>query len=702
MASPQARSAEDGVANNPLLQAWTAPFGLAPFERLRAEHFEPAFDRAMGEQRAELDALAAQPQPPSFDNTIAAFDASGRLLARLDGVFHNLCASETSPELQAVQRRLAQPLAAHNNAVYMHAGLFARVDALFASRHQLGLDGESLRLLERVHLDFVRAGARLEGQAQKRYAHVMEMLADLHTRFGQHVLADESSYALALNDERDLAGLPTFVRDAAADAARLRGLPGHVITLSRSLIVPFLTFSERPDLREQAWRAWTSRGEHEGATDNRAIVRQILALRAEQAALHGHRCYADFALEDTMAQRQTAVMALLDQVWERALPAVQGERAQLQSFKATIGHVGPIEAWDWRYWAEKVRHSTYSIDDAQVKPYFSLDRMVLAAFDCARRLFDVQFRYRPDLVLYHPDVKAYEVTRGDGSAVGLFLHDNFARPTKRSGAWMSAYRLQSALADEGGTDPARTLPIIVNNNNFAKAPAGQPTLLSFDDLRTLFHEFGHGLHGLLSDVRYERLSGTQVLRDFVELPSQLFEHWMSQPQVLQIHARHVDTGEPIPQSLIDKLQAARNFGQGYETVRYTASALTDMAVHGLAADQLPEDVVAFEADVLRRYGLPAAVGLNHRYTHFQHLFSGSSYAAGYYVYLWAEVLDCDAFEAFKEAGDVFDASTAQRLLHCIYAAGNRVEPGQTYRNFRGRDARIEPMLRDRGLIPEEG
>ncbi len=689
------------TASNPLLQPWNTPHGLPPFANIQAGQFEPAFEQAMREQRAELDAIAALNEPATFANTIAAFDASGRLLARLEGVFHNLCASETSPELQAAQRRLAQPLAAHNNSVYMHAALFARVDALHQQRAGLGLDGESLRLLERVHLDFVRAGARLQRAAQQRYAQVMERLADLHTQFGQNVLADESTYTLALQGEQDLAGLPGFLRDAAADAARVRGLQGHVITLSRSLIVPFLTFSERRDLREQAWRAWTSRGEHAGETDNRTIVLEILALRAEQAALHGHRCYADFSLEDTMAQRQSAVMELLENVWQRALPAVEAERAQLQSLKATLGQSGPIEAWDWRYWAEKVRQSTYAIDDAQVKPYFSLDRMVQAAFDCARRLFGVHFKHRPDLVLYHPDVMGYEVTREEGSPVGLFLHDNFARPTKRSGAWMSAYRMQSGLPDRGeGRGLGRTLPIIVNNNNFAKAPEGQPTLLSFDDVRTLFHEFGHGLHGLLSDVRFERLSGTQVLRDFVELPSQLFEHWMGQPQVLQEHARHVLTGEPISPALIEKLQAARNFGQGYETVRYTASALTDMAVHGLGAAELPKDAVAFEAEVLQRFGLPAGVGLNHRYTHFQHLFSGSSYAAGYYVYLWAEVLDCDAFEAFQEAGDIFDANTAQRLLRCIYSAGNRVEPGRTYREFRGRDARVEPMLRDRGLIPE--
>lgn len=683
---------------NPLLQPWTTPHGLPPFDLIRPEHFEPAFEQAMGEQRKELDDIASLKDAPTFENTVAAFDASGRLLAKLEGVFHNLCSSETSPELQAAQRRLAQPLAAHNNAVYMHAGVFARIHDLHERRQGLGLDAESLRLLERLHLDFVRAGARLQGEAQKRYAQVMERLADLHTRFGQNVLADESSYTLELKGEADLAGLPDFLRDAAADAARVRGLQGHVITLSRSLIVPFLTFSERRDLREQAWRAWTSRGEHPGETDNRALVREILQLRSEQAGLHGHRCYADYALEDTMAKRQSAVLELLSNVWQRALPAVEAERAQLQSLKATLRQGGDIEAWDWRYWAEKVRQSIYAIDDAQVKPYFSLDRMVQAAFDCAGRLFGVHFRHRPDLVLYHPDVKGYEVTRADGTLVGVFLHDNFARPTKRSGAWMSAYRMQSGLPDGRGL--ACTLPIIVNNNNFAKAPEGQPTLLSFDDVRTLFHEFGHGLHGLLSSVRYERLSGTQVLRDFVELPSQLFEHWMSQPQVLQEHARHVQTGEPITQALIDKLQAARNFGQGYETVRYTASALTDMAVHGLGASEVPQDPVAFEAEVLKRYGLPAGVGLNHRYTHFQHLFSGSSYAAGYYVYLWAEVLDCDAFEAFKEAGDVFDPATAQRLLKCIYSAGNRVEPGQTYREFRGRDARVEPMLRDRGLIPE--
>jgi peptidyl-dipeptidase Dcp len=674
--------------SNPLLPPWTAPHGLPPFAQVRAEHFAPAFEQAMREQRAELDAIAAEPSAPSFDNTLAAFDRSGRLLARLEGLFHNLCASETTPALQQAQRELALPLAAHNNAVYMHAGVFARVQALHEQRARLALSAEQLRLLERVQLDFVRAGARLAPAAQARYAQVMERLAELTTRFAQNVLADEAGYRLVLSGEDELSGLPDFVRAAACQAAIERGLDGHVITLSRSLIVPFLTFSERRDLREQAWRAWVGRGERGGDTDNRALVREILELRAEQARLHGHACYADFALEDTMAREQGAVMRLLTDVWQRAQGALERERAELQALREAEGVPGAIECWDWRHWAEKVRKRAYAIDEAEVKPYFPLERMVAAAFDTAERLFGIRFVERADLPLYHPDVKAYEVVGRDGAVVGLFLHDNFARQSKKSGAWMSAYRLQSRI-------DGAVRPIVVNNNNFAKGAPGAPTLLSFDDARTLFHEFGHGLHGLLSNVHYERLSGTQVLRDFVELPSQLFEHWLEEPEVLKRHARHVSTGEPIPDALIERLRAARRFGQGYETVRYTASALVDMAVHALP--RAPDDVVAFEAETLRRLGLPQGVGLNHRLVHFQHLFSSASYAAGYYVYLWAEVLDADAYDAFAEAGSPFDPATAQRLRKHIYSAGNSVEPAATFEAFRGRGPKIEPMLRERGL-----
>ena len=676
---------------NPLLQPWTAPYGLPAFDALRPEHFAPALREAMQQHRVELEAIASQAEAPDFDNTVARFDAAGRLLGRVEGVFHNLCASETSPALQQVQREMAEPVAAHTNAVYMHAALFARIEAVQARAAQLDLSAEQQRLLDQVHRDFVRAGARLAPAAQVRYAALMERLAALTTQFGQNVLADESAYRLSLAEPAACAGLPDFLLDAARQAGTERGLGMPVITLSRSLLVPFLTFSERRDLREQAWRAWTGRGESAGPSDNRRVVREILELRAEQASLHGFGNYADYALSDTMARTLPAVQGLLDDVWRRAVPALERERAQLEQLMQEEGVRGPIEPWDWRYWAEKVRQRTYAIDDAEIKPYFPLDRMVAAAFDCAERLFGVQFTERGDLPVYHPDVKAYEMRDHAGQVRGIFLHDNFARPSKRSGAWMSSFRQQS----RNGGD---VIPVIVNNNNFAKAAGGEPTLLSFDDVRTLFHEFGHGLHGLLSSVGYERLSGTNVLRDFVELPSQLFEHWMSEPTVLRRHARHAATGEPIPEALIARLAAARRFGQGFETVRYTASALADMAVHALPRGQVPEDVVAFEAQVLLERGLPPGVGINHRYTHFQHLFAGSGYAAGYYVYLWAEVLDADAFDAFVEAGDPFDAATAERLKRHIYAAGDSVEPGATFAAFRGRAAQLEPMLRKRGLL----
>ncbi|MEW6707529.1 MAG: M3 family metallopeptidase [Pseudomonadota bacterium] len=678
---------------NPLLQPWDTPYGLPPFEQVQPAHFEPAFEQAMREHRAELDAIAHQAEPPGFDNTVAAFDRSGSLLLRVQALFHNLCASHTSPELQAVQRRMAMPLAAHESAVYMHAALFRRVQALHETRHRLGLTAEQLRLLERVHLDFVRAGALLAPEAQRRYAQVMQRLAELTTAFAQNVLHDEASYQLVLRGEAELAGLPGFVRSAAREAASQRGIDGHAITLSRSLILPFLTFSQRRDLREQAWRAWVSRGEHAGDHDNRPLIREIVQLRHEQARLHGHASYADYALVDRMAREPAAVSRLVDDVWERAKAALERERAALQAAQqAETGASGEIEAWDWRYWAEKVRQRDYAIDDAEVKPYFALDAMADAAFDCAQRLFGLRFTPRPDLAGYHPDVKTYEVHDAQGRAVGLFLQDNFARPGKRSGAWMSVFAWQSRNGDAAGK---AVHPIVVNNNNFAK---GSPTLLGFDDVRTLFHEFGHGLHGLLSDVGYQKLSGTQVLGDFVELPSQLFEHWMEEPEVLRRHARHHQTGEPIPDVLIERLQAARRFGQGYDTVRYCASTLVDMALHSHPDPARIDDVSAFEAQVLRERGLPPAVGLNHRLVHFQHLFSSDAYAAGYYVYLWAEVLEADAYDAFREAGNPFDPVVAQRLQRCIYSVGNSVEPGQAFMAFRGRAPRIEPLLEARGLL----
>jgi peptidyl-dipeptidase Dcp len=677
---------------------WTGALRAAAVSRSPGRAFRRGLRVAMRTHLGEIDALAAldrrrRPSPtPSPRSTapVACSSASARC-------------STTSR--RARPRRAAGGAARHGAAargarqprLHCIAALFERIDALHGKRASIGLDAGAARVLERFHLDFVRAGARMTGPQQQRYAAVMQRLADLTTQFGQNVLADESASARVA--QRCRARRPAgFVRAAARQAASERGLAGAaVITLSRSHIVPFLTFSERRDLREQAWRAWTTRGEHAGASDNRGVAAEILKLRLEQARLHGFASYADYALADTMAGTQDAVTSLLMQVWKPATARAVAERTALEALALSRGEPATIEPWDWRFYAEKVRQVRYDLDEAEVKPYFPLERITEAAFDCAGRLFGLSFVARPDIVVYHPDVKVYEVRGVGGEAIGLFLHDNFARPTKRSGAWMSSYRVQSK--NGGSRGDAAVLPIIVNNNNFAKGAPGEPTLLSFDDARTLFHEFGHGLHGLLSNVTYERLAGTSVLRDFVELPSQLFEHWIEEPEVLKRHARHHLSGQPIPDALIAKLHAARHFNQGYETVRYTASALVDMAAHA-RSDAPVDDVVAFERAELERIGLPAGVGLNHGLTHFQHLFSGSGYAAGYYVYLWAEVLDADGFEAFVEAGNPFDAAVAKRLFRFIYSAGNSIEPGAAYRAFRGREATPEPMLKQRGLVEE--
>ena len=683
----------NNATTNPLLRPWNTPYGLPPFEAIAAADFEPAFEVALAQRLAEIDAIAADPALPTFDNTVAAVDRCGRLFDRIDNLFHNLASSETSPALQAVETRMAPVLAAHDSAFFMHRALFARIDALHARSDALALSTEQHRVLERYHADFVRAGAQLDAHAQQRYARIMSRLAELTTRFGQNVLADEAGFQLVLRSEADAAGLPDFARATMREAARERGLgDAMLVTLSRSHIVPFLTFSERRDLREQAWRAWTSRGEHAGEHDNREVAREILTLRNEQARLHGFACYADYALADTMARGQEAVTALLKQVWEPAKARAHDEQQALEALALSRGEKLTLEPWDWRFYAEKVRQVRYDLDEATIKPYFPLTRMVEALFDCAQRLFGLRFIEQPAIKVYHPDVKVYEVRGADDALIGVFLHDNFARSTKRSGAWMSSLRKQSL-----GADGARVLPIVLNNNNFAKGAPGEPTLLSFDDAHTLFHEFGHGLHGLLSNVNYERVSGTEVLRDFVELPSQLFEHWVDEPEVLRRHARHCQTGEVIPDALIEKLQRARLFNQGYETVRYTASALVDMAAHALTGTSAPE-VVAFERDELARIGAPAAAGMNHRLTHFQHLFSGSGYAAGYYVYLWAEVLDADGFDAFVEAGNPFDPAVAARLREFIYASGNSLEPSAAYRAFRGRGPTALPMLKQRGLV----
>ncbi|HYG86592.1 MAG TPA: M3 family metallopeptidase [Azospirillum sp.] len=674
---------------NPFFETWTTPFGLPPFDRIRAEHVPPAFDRGMAEQIAEIEAIARSPDAPTFANTVEAMERGGRLLKRVCAVFYNLNSSNTSDELEAIARDYAPKLAQHHMRIALDPDLFARVADLQARRDTLGLAPDQLRLLERMHLGFVRSGASLPPERKARMAAISERLATLHTLFNQNLLHDEREWQLVL-EEADLDGLPGFARDAAATAAKERGLNGkYVITLSRSSVEPFLTFSTRRDLRQVAYEAWTARGGLPGEHDNTPLIREIVSLRAEQAGLLGYVTYADFKLDDTMAKDTLAVERLLLQVWEPAKRKAAAERDELQAQARAEGLNAPIERWDWRYCAEKVRQAKYDLDEAEVKPYFVLDNMVRAAFDTAGRLFGVTFTERPDLPVYHPDVRVYEVRDTDGRHVGVFLHDNFARAAKRSGAWMSSYRDQESFDGE-------IAPIIVNNNNFAK---GEPTLLSFDDAETLFHEFGHGLHGLLSRVRYPSQSGTAVRRDFVEFPSQVYEHWMSAPETLRTYAVHYKTGQPIPEDLLRRLLAARTFNQGFATVEYTAAALLDMAFHTHAEpDDL--DVAAFERDLLTGIGMPAEIGVRHRPVHFQHLFGSSGYAAGYYAYLWAEVLDADGFEAFKEAGDVFEPGLAARLKD-IYSAGDTRDPMELYMAFRGREPRIEPLLKHRGLVTED-
>ncbi|APR39524.1 M3 family metallopeptidase [Paraburkholderia sp. SOS3] len=676
--------------DNPLLQPWQTRYELPPFGQLRSEHFAPAFAVLFDEHLNEIDAIATNADAPTFDNTVAAFDAAGAKLDRVRLAFDNLCASESPPELQAVEREMAPRLAAHDSRVAMHAGFFARLDAVHRQAQSLNLGEEQQRLLQRVHTDFIRTGAALEGPARERFAAIAVQLAELQTQFSQNVLADESSYRLQLVSEADLTGLPDFLRAAARGAARERGMDGHVITLARSLVQPFLTFSTRRDLRETAWRAWTSRGETAGR-DNRPLARQILALRAEQARLLGYESFADYALSDRMAGNARAVDRLFRQVWEPAKASAARERAALVEQAAALGEPTGIEPWDWYYLAEKVRAARYALDDAQVKPYFSLDAMLNAMFDCAGRLFGVQFVEQSGVELYHRDVRLWEVQRG-GERVGVFLGDNYARPNKQGGAWMHVYRRQM----RNGRHGEAVQPIVVNNNNFARNGDG-PTLLSFDDVRTLFHEFGHAMHGLLSDVTYGRLSGTSVPQDYVELPSQLMENWATVREVLEKHARHVETGEPIPAALIERIRASQTFNQGFETVSYASSALIDLALHQ-QKDAADIDIARFEEEARARLGVPREVGMRHRLPHFSHIFSGAHYAAGYYVYMWAEVLEAEAFDAFQEAGNAFDPVLADKLARYVYSAGDSRDERAAFRAFRGHEPQAEPMLRKRGLL----
>jgi peptidyl-dipeptidase Dcp len=675
---------------NPLLEAWTLPGGTPPFPAIRPEHFRPAFDRAMADHMAEIEAIASAADTPSFANTITALERSGHALEQVSAVFHALTGAHTNDALMAIEREMSPLLAAHRNRIHLHDGLYARIKALWERHDALGLAREEARVLERYHVTFRRAGAGLATDAKRRIAAIGERLAALGTAFSQNVLADEQAYALVLESEEDLVGLSEGARAAAGAAAAERGMPDkHAITLARSSVESFLRSSTRRDLREKAYEAWVVRGNGGGATDNKAAIAETIALRAERARLLGYPTFADYRLDDAMAKTPQAVQALLQRVWPPARARAMADRDALQELIRQEGGNFALAAWDWRYYAEKLRKARCDIDAAEIAPYLQLDNMIAASFDTAQRLFGLTFRERKDVPVWHPEVRVWEVSGAGGKFQGLFFGDYFARSSKRSGAWMTMLRTQHKLDGE-------VRPLVLNVMNFAKAGDGQPTLLSFDDARTLFHEFGHALHALMSDVGYPMIACTRVATDFVELPSQLYEHWLEQPEVLRRFALHYQTGEPMPEDLLRRLLAARTFDQGFATVEYVASALVDLAFH-----QAPEpdkvDPAAFEADVLARIGMPSEIGMRHRSPHFLHVFAGSGYAAGYYSYMWSEVLDADAFEAFQEAGDVFDPVIAERLRGEILAAGGSRDPGEAYQAFRGKLPTPDALLRKRGF-----
>jgi peptidyl-dipeptidase Dcp len=690
MSDTNAKTAPSDAQENPLLRPWQTPLETPPFEEIRPEHFLPAFERAFADHSAEVDAITHDPATPDFANTITALERSGKLLSKVSAVFYDLVSAHSNPEILAIDKEVSPRMARHWNPIMMNAVLFGRIAMLHENRKALGLSGEQMRLLERTYTRFHRAGAGLDEAAKARMAEINERLAHLGTGFSHHLLADEQEWFVELGED-DRAGLPeSFVASAKA-AAEERGMAGKaIVTLSRSAVETFLKTSARRDLREKIFKAFTARGDNGNANDNNAVIVEILALREETAKILGFPTYAAYRLEDSMAKTPDAVRGLLERVWKPARARALSDRDALQALIAEEGGNFALAPWDWRYYAEKLRQAKANFDDAAIKPYLVLDHMIDAAFDCATRLFGITFTERKDIPVWHPDVRVWEVKDREGRHQALFYGDYFARTSKRSGAWMTSLRDQQKL-------DGAIAPLVINVCNFAKGADGAPSLLSPDDARTLFHEFGHGLHGMLSDVTYPSLSGTSVFTDFVELPSQLYEHWQERPEVLQRFARHYQTGEPLPDDLLKRFLAARKFNQGFATVEFVSSALIDLEFHTQPASA-SRDVRAFEQAELEKIGMPAEIVLRHRPTQFGHIFSGDHYASGYYSYMWSEVMDADAFGAFEEAGDIFDPATAKRLHDDIYSSGGSRDPEEAYIAFRGREPEPDALLRRRGLL----
>ncbi|CUH78673.1 M3 family metallopeptidase [Tropicibacter naphthalenivorans] len=666
---------------NPLLSDWDTPHALPPFDLIKDEHFAEAFDQGMAQDLTDVKAIAENPDAPTFENTVEAFFRTGPLLSKAAGVFYNISGADSTPAREALMRDYAPKFAAHGSAIYANKALFQRIDTLWQARDTLDLTDEQARVLMLLHRGFVRAGASLEGDDDARMKEITQRLAALGTQFTQNLLADERDWFRPMAED-EMQGLPGFLVNAMTSAGAEREAGGPVLTLSRSIVVPFLQFSPRRDLRKIAFEAWAARGANGGATDNRGIAAETLSLREERAKLLGYPDFAHFKLETEMAGEPAAVRKLLNDVWAPARAAAVADGAELEKMLHADGIDGPLEPWDWRYYAEKRRKALHDLDESEVKPYFQLDRMIEASFACAQRLFGLEFAPL-DVPLYHPDARAWEVSRG-GEVIAVFIGDYFARGSKRSGAWCSAIRSQRKFPDT-------RIPHVVNVCNFAK---GEPALLSYDDARTLFHEFGHALHQMLSDVTYEMVSGTSVARDFVELPSQLYEHWLEVPEVLAEFATHAETSAAMPQDLLDKVLAAATYDMGFATVEYIASAMVDLEFHSGSA---PADPMQKQAEVLEAMGLPRAITMRHATPQFAHVFAGDGYSSGYYSYMWSEVMDADAFAAFEEAEGAFDPAMAKRLEEFILSKGGSQDAAELYTQFRGKMPGVDALLKGRGL-----
>jgi peptidyl-dipeptidase Dcp len=682
----------DGTsATNPLLTEWTGPHGgVPPFDKVKVEDFRPALEKGMEENLADVERIAKDSGPPTFENTIAGLERAGRTLDRVTTVYGIWSGNMSSPSFQAVQREMAPKLAAFSDKITQNEALFRRIEAVYNSPEKSKLTPEQQRLTWRYYTNFVRAGAKLRTAEKQRLSAINQQLAGLYTKFSQNLLADETDQFLVLKSEDELAGLPASLRESAVAAAASKKVANAwVITNTRSSIDPFLTYSDRRELRERAWKMFVNRGDYGDKNDNNAIITEILQLRAERAKLLGYPTHAHWRLENAMAKTPERAMELMEAVWKPAIARVKEEVADMQALADKEGAKITIEPWDYKYYAEKVRKARYDLDQNEVKQYLQLERVREAMFWVAGELFNFSFTPVTGVPLYHPDVTVWEVKgKISGKHVGLWYFDPYAREGKRSGAWMNAYRNQERMDGEVTT-------IVSNNSNFVKGKPGEPVLISWDDATTMFHEFGHALHGLSSDVTYPSLSGTSVPRDYVEFPSQLLEHWLSTPEVLQKFAVHYQTGKPIPQALVDRINKASTFNEGFDTTEYLASALVDMKLHLAGSQKIDPD--KFERETLAQLGMPKEIVMRHRTPQFGHVFSGDGYSAGYYSYLWSDVITADAFGAFTEGKGPYDKAVAERLRKIIFSVGNTIDPADVYRAFRGRDPRVEALMRKRGF-----